>query len=306
MLNLSKQSTPCEEIKKALDSESNRTIADHLSHDKDPITWSEKHKLLMEVEEYAIKQFQKTDLELTFDVTAAENIVFKTINYTTYAGLLIMHPLNYEQSVRQMSDAYGDGLKKDYVSFIREQGALSKYVYTNVVEEDPREALVVLPGGNKLKKHCCVGRLEKILEKHGRDNVLFKKHPVSYDKVYNELSEYLGGINFAHEDSDLYSLISTSSYVYSTMISESALTSCILGKELGHFDLLQNKHLASFSHINNILYTSSDPLKWVDQTFASAKSGVIHPSVDTDWKAKVDQYIDYILFLRAAYKKDYV
>jgi len=307
MLNLSqKPCTPCEDVKKALDSEANRTIAAHLKHDKSSISWSEKHKPLKKVEEYVIKQFKKTDLALDFDVTAAENIVFKTINYTTYAGFLIMHPLNYEQCVRQMSDAYGDGFKKDYVSFIKEQGVFSKYTYSNIVEEDPREALVVLPGGNKLKKHCCVGRLEKILKKHGRDNILFKKHPVSYDKIYNELSEYLGGIKFAHEDSDLYSLMSNSNYVYSTMISESALFSCVMGKKIGHYDLLQNKHLAGFSHINNILYTSSDPFKWINQTFASPKSGVINPNIDKDWKSKVDEYIDYILFLRASYRKDYV
>ena len=68
----------------------------------------------------------------------------------------------------------------------------------------------------------------------------------------------------------------------------------------------QNRHLGSFTHINNFLYTTPDPLKWADQAFASAKSGVIHPSVDTNWKEKVDEYIEYLLFLRGKYKKGYV
>ena len=306
MLNLSKKCTPCDEVKKILDSDTNRTIAAHLAHKESDVLWSDKHKPLLEVEEYMQQQFQSVDLNLDFDITASEPLAFKTVNYTTYAGLLIMHPLNYEQSVRQMSDAYGDGLRKGHVDFIKEQDCYSKYTYANTIEEEPAEALVVLTGGNKLKKHCCVGKLEKILKKHGRDNVLFKKHPVSYDKVYTELSDYLGGVKFANAESDLYALMDNCSYVYSTMKSESALIAYIKGKEVDHFDLYQNKHLGSFTHINNLLYTTPDPLKWADQAFASAKSGVIHPSVDMDWKEKVDEYIEYLLFLRGKYKKGYV
>lgn len=312
MLNLSKPCKPCEEAKKIkeakkiLDSETNRTIAAHLEFKGADIIWSDKHDPLLEVEDYIRQKFKKIDLNLDFDVTASEPLAFNTVNYTTYAGLLIMHPLNYEQSIRQMSDAYADGLKKGHIKFITEREDYSKYTYRFTAEEKPKEALVVLTGGNKLKKHCCVGKLDKILKKHGRDNVIFKKHPVSQDEVYTELSDYLGGINFADYNSNLYALMDNCEYVYSTMKSESALIAYIKGKKVDHFDLSQNRHLGSFTHINNFLYTTPDPLKWADQAFASAKSGVIHPSVDTNWKEKVDEYVEYLLFLQNKYKIGYV
>jgi hypothetical protein len=307
MLNLAKPCCkPCDEIKKALDSAENRTIASHLEFKGADIIWSDKHNPLLEVEDYIRQKFKKIDLNLDFDVTASEPLAFNTVNYTTYAGLLIMHPLNYEQSVRQMSDAYADGLSKGHVKFIKERKDYSKYTYKFTAEEKPTEALVVLTGGNKLKKHCCVGKLKKILDKHGNDNVIFKKHPVSQDEVYTELSDYLGGINFADSNSDLYALMDNCEYVYSTMKSESALIAYIKGKKVDHFDLSQNRHLGSFTHINNFLYTTPKPLKWAEQTFASAKSGVIHPSVDTNWKEKVNEYIEYLLFLQAKYKNGYV
>ena len=253
MLNLSKPCKPCDEVKKVLDSDTNRTISAHLEYKEADIIWSDKHKPLLEVEKYIRQKFKKIDLNLDFDVTASEPLAFNTVNYTTYAGLLIMHPLNYEQSVRQMSDAYGDGLRKGHVDFIKDQGCHSKYTYKFTAEEKPTEALVVLTGGNKLKKHCCVGKLEKILKKHGRGNVIFKKHPVSHDKVYTELSDYLGGIKFANAESDLYTLMDNCEYVYSTMKSESALIAYIKEKKVDHFDLSQNRHLGSFTHINNFL-----------------------------------------------------
>ena len=278
--------------------------------------WSPKHQPLVEVEDYLKKTFKhigpKQGVELAYDVTAVEPLYFPTLNYTTYAGSLMLHPVSYEQAIRQMADAYADNiqLEYDHVDYIKERikkdGTFSKYVYTQKEEVQPRKVLVVLPGGNKLKKHCCVGKIERILSHHGRDNVLFKKHPISYLEIYDELSDYLGGINYAPNNSDLYDLIKGSEYVFTTMLSESTLISSILEKKIGHFDLWQNRDTASFGHIGYYLFSTKDPVAWARRAFASPKSGIINPSVDIDWRSKIDVYLDYIMELRSTYAGAYL
>lgn len=274
--------------------------------------WNIKNEALIPVEKYIKTRASELQINLDYDVTAVEELYFNTINYTTYAGFITLHPLNLEQSLRQMSDAYADRLEqKGHIGLIaRDLGntqKLSKYTGIDPAPiEDTAEAVVVLPGGNKLKKHCCVGKLKKILDKHGRDNVLFKRHPVSYTGIFDELSDYLGGIRFETKRSNLYDIIQRSEYVYTTMISESALIAYLYGKKVDHFDLFQNRNTGSFTHINYYLFSTPDPVEWAATTFASPKSGIIHPEVDLDWKAKVDAYFQYISQLRSFYKDAYV
>lgn len=277
----------------------------------DHVLWDPKYFELQEVQDYLEEKVKSLPIALSFDVTAYEPLHFKTLNYTTYAGFFIIHPLSVEQSLRQMSDAYADRL--DPVGFIdhikdkiRSEGYVSKYL--SLVEEKPfsKEALVVLPGANKLKKHVCVGKLKYILDKHGKDNVLFKKHPISFDEAYQELDEFLGGINYASGHAKLFNLMEEADYVYSSMISETALTANILGKKVDHIDLWQNRGLTSFGHINYYLFSTPDPVKWADIAFSSYKSGVIHPLIDKDWKNKIDMYLDYIMELRGFYKNAYL
>lgn len=271
----------------------------------------EKHMPLLEVENYIRFRANELDVKVEYDITAKESVDFQTINYTTYAGMLIMHPLNFELSMRQMLEAHSDNTPKGHVEFIKQKivsdGGFSKYDFAKTdhfIGHKP--VVVVLTGGNKLKKHCCVGKLKKIIETHGRENIIFKKHPISYDDVYQELSDYLGGVNYASAYTDLYSLMDKAEYVYTTMKSESALIANIMGKKVDHFDLYHNRHLGSFSHINNFIFTSDNPLEWANRSFGSYKSGVILPDVDKDWTDKVDRYLDYILKLRSFYSNSYV
>ncbi len=302
-------------VAKTVDSKYSHQISDHIDSMIDPtfsesIKWDAKHLALVDVEKYIKHKIKETKFTLSYDVTAIEELNFKTINYTTFAGSLILHPLNFEQSLRQMSDAYADQLKGNHISHlqehIKEGNYFSKYSIRDVKKAEAKEALVILTGGNKLKKHCCAGKLKYILNKHGKDNVLFKKHPVSHDDIYEELSEFLGGINFADGHSDLFQLIKKSKYIYSTMMSESALIANILGKEVDHFDLLQNRNTTSFGHINYYLYSTPKPLEWAATAFASPKSGVINPIVDINWAEKVDAYFDYITELHSFYDKAYI
>lgn len=274
------------------------------------IGWHPRMSHLVEVEEYLKSKFPYKGIELAYDCTAIEELYFDTINYTTFAGFFMMHPMSFEQSIRQMADAYADTIQPiGHVDWIKDkiekENTFSKYDFKTQTSSLAKEALVVLPGTNKIKKHCCVGKIQIILDKHGRDNVLFKKHPISYNKEYEELDEYLGGINFADDNSNLFQLIEDSDFIYSTMISESALTAYILNKEVGHIDLLQNRNTASFAHINYYLYSHPNPVEWANKTFASPKSGIIHPETDKNWMKKIDDYLEYISNLRNFYREAY-
>jgi len=304
-----------------LDSKTSPNIASHYEGKEnklDDITWSIKHKDLVEVEKYLldVKFYNPpaplNEIGMSYDVTAKEPLYFSTINYTTFAGCLILHPLNFELMLRQMADAYADNidLKYGHVDFIKKSiefnNNFSKYDFKKYVEQEAKQVLVVLPGGNKLKKHCCIGKLQYIIDRHGIDNVIFKKHPISHDEPYQELADHLGNIHFADARSNLYDLISNSEFIYTTFISESALISFMLGKKVDHFDLYNNRDTTSFGHINHYLFTHPDPVSWAQRTFASPKSGVIQPQVDNNWKQKVDKYLDYITELRNFYKNSYI
>ena len=274
------------------------------------IGWHPKMSHLVEVEEYIQSKFPYKGIKLSYDCTAVEELYFDTINYTTFAGFLVLHPLTFEQSLRQMADAYADTVEPvGHIDWIKDkihkEKTFSKYDFKTKVDTEAKEALIVLPGTNKIKKHCCVGKIQHILNKHGSENVLFKKHPISYNKEYEELDEYLGGINFADQDSDLFELIKGSDFIYSTMISESALTAYILNKQVGHIDLLQNRNTASFGHINYFLYSHPNPVEWANKTFASPKSGVIHPEIENNWMKKIDDYLEYTSELSNFYKEAY-
>lgn len=274
----------------------------------------DKYACLQEPEIYLKEKCNNLDIELCFDQTAKEPPYFKTLNYTTYTGFLMLHPLSPEQALRQMMDAYADNLSSvghiDHIKkHIEEDDSFSKYNFPEKQKKrlEGKKVLVVLSGANKLKKHTCIGKIQQICRQHGGENVIMKKHPISWDDVYNDFAEAVGcDFTFAEADEDLFSLIKSSEYVYTTMLSETALTANILGKKVGHYDLFQERVTAPFYHINYFLFTTQDPTAWADQAFASPKSGIIHPDIDKDWKGKIDQYLDYIMQLRAFYKDAYI
>lgn len=284
-----------------------------IKQNEESVVLQKKYTRLQEVEDYLKEQCRHLNFELSFDVTAKELPYFETINYTTYAGFLMIHPLSPEQSLRQMMDAYADNCKSaGHVEHIRnhieKDHTFTKYEFGEQTKRrGGKKVLIVLSGGNKLKKHSCIGKIQQICAKHGIENVIMKKHPISFDDVYREFADAVGfDFTFAEPDEDLFHLMKQAEYVYTTMLSETALTANVLGKKVAHYDLFQNRETAPFYHINYFIFTTPDPVAWVNRTFASPKSGIVHPDVDKDWKGKIDQYLDYILQLRDFYKDAYV
>ena len=141
----------------------------------------------------------------------------------------------------------------------------------------------------------------KQISKNHKHNVWFKPHPITKHQFIGELQDFFGEEAILHRDMDLYHFLVNSKKVYTTHVSESALYSVVLGKDIEPIDVWQTVHRGSFHHINSKLYDTKST-EWINKTFSSPKSGIINPNVDKDWKKKVDQYFEYILAKRHYYK----
>lgn len=267
---------------------------------------------LVEAERYLIDSCQKRRVFWSYDVTANEPYEFQTINYTTYAGCLLIMPLQPELADNQMVEASRNDSTDlvDFVSHLRnrvEDDIANKYDIDNESVDKEFDAIVVLPGDNKIKTNICRRKLEWILEKHG-DRVIFKPHPITREKTVRELKELIGAkdSDFAPIHSDLYELIQKADTVYTSHISESCLYSVSLGKEVNPIDQFHRRHMTSFGSINRLLFIDEDPIHLINPTFSSHKSGIICPDIEDNWKEKIDNYLDYILAKREHVKNHFI
>lgn len=275
------------------------------------IQFSDNVKKLLEVEKHFINECTKRKIFWSYDVTANEPLYFGTLNYTTFAGTFMMHPLQPEMRFVQIQDALRDSVKvKDYVSLftnkIQTQTA-NKYTERKKLVRRQYDAIVVLPGDNKIKSHICRRKLKRIIEKHG-DDVIFKPHPLTREQTLRELKELIGAkdTHFAPIESDLYDILVNVNHVYTSHLSESALYSVSIDKPISPIDQYDNRQLSSFAHINYYLFFDDKPKETINQMFSSYKSGIVCPDIDVDWKEKINSYLDYILKLREKVKDYYV
>lgn len=269
-------------------------------------------KFADEVEEYLLFKLENDyDTEADYDVIANELPYFKTFNYTEYANCITIHPLQLELRVQQMMDAYADDAEQtlDYIAFFKENVLAKQANKYNEIEPDkavePRKALVVLPGSNKLKDRIDINKLKWCKQKHGKD-IWFKPHPLTSHTLIGEMKDRLGEEVVLERLDDLYPLLVQTDTVYTSVLSESAMYAVALGKEIEPTDIYNATPQGSFNHINRFLFRENDPQTWVNRTFNSPKSGIICPLLDPDWKQKLDNYLEYIHALRDKYKNKYL
>lgn len=269
---------------------------------------------LEEVQDYFIDKCKEVGIDWSHDCTADENTYFDTINYTTYAGMFIMHPLSFGQQVFQMYDAKADNLPSaghvEWVADNLSKGRAGKYVKGNgqeleKVDFGDFEAIAVLAGSNKFFQHTSKKKFDLITRKYGKRLVL-KPHPITTPQIIGEIFTSKGKAQMADRHDDLYSIMEKAKVVYTTHISETALTALIMGKEIKPLDPFGARLVGAFSHINHFCFSEPKPLETISSIFASPKSGVVHPEVDADWKAKVDAYFDYIMGQREIQKDFYL
>lgn len=284
------------------------THDEHVGNDK-PLT--ERLNCLKEVEKYFIDRCVEKKIFWSFDCTGEESHNFKTLNYSSYAGLFIMHPLHAETSMLQMHEALFDNENKlNFSEFIIKnynENNANKYNYQREQFNKNIDALVVLPGENKIRTNICLNKLKWIIAKHGK-KVVIKPHPLTRPQTIDELCKQLNinGDYFAPINSDLYFLHKKASVVYTTHISETALYSVLLNKAISPIDAIQARIPGSFTHINHYFFTNQNAKMMIDKMFSSYKSGVVHPEIDKNWKEKIDKYIQYISNVRERQKYFYI
>lgn len=266
-----------------------------------------------DVESYFLAQMKNYPTEADYDVIADELPFFKTFNYTEYAHCITIHPLQLELRVLQMDEAYEDNVEQtiDYIEFFKDRilnNDPNKYKDRKSVEQyEPREALVALPGSNKLKDCICLNKLKYIRDIHGK-NVWFKPHPMTQHKLIGELMDFMGEDKVLPRNVNLYDMMKsdTTKIVYSSTLSESGMYAISLDKQLEPTDVYNKMPRASFYHINKYLFFKNNPKQWVNRVFNSYKSGIICPLADETWRKRVDSYLEYAHNVRNRYKNKFV
>ena len=265
---------------------------------------------LEQVEGYVIRKASELGLEYSYDVMAEEMPYFKTLAYTEYAGCFYLQPLNYKLRNEQLIDAYYDedcGCDVDYSSYFINRivnNEANKYQgRKEQFDKYPaKDYIAVLPGSNKVRENVCLNRMKDISAKHG-NNIYFKPHPITTHQIIGELKDFFGEENILPRDMNMYYYLQKAKGVYTTHISESCLYGVVLGKDTQPIDVWNNIQRGSFYCINNhLLFHQKTAKKFINKTFSNYKSGIINPSVDKNWKEKVDKYIDYIYKKREMYK----
>lgn len=267
---------------------------------------------LIDVEKYFAEAVEPYPFETSHDCNANERLYFKTMNYTSYAGCFIMHPLQPELALRQTTEAIRHDTKlRNYTQHfadIARTGDANKYNEIKAIPtEGTVEALVVLMGGNKIEKHMCINKLKFIVNEHGH-NVVVKPHPLTPMKMLNDLRTHIPDIQILGLKDDLfpYMLDVNVKKIYTSHLSETACYAASLGKEIEPIDTEQSRVDSSFNHINYHIFMEENKISTINKMFSSFKSGVVNPDVDEDWKEKIDLYLEYIDAMRTRMRYYYV
>jgi len=274
----------------------------------------EKNSFLVDnlagVDKYFRKRMKRYTTEFSYDVMANEIPYFKTINYTEYATSFMMVPLSQILREQQVKDAYYDEESEkypllDWCSFFKnnvESKVSNKYKDRVDFTKDPKydrdiQAVVILPGSNKIKTRVCLNKLKTIKDKYG-SKVLFKPHPITQHQIIGELKDLFGESCILPREADLYAFMMKVPKIYTTNISESCLYAVCLDKEIDHIEVHQDMAWGSFYHMNWPIFQSevrnTDTKYWINKVMSSPKSGIINPKMDKHWKRKVDDYLAYI------------
>lgn len=257
------------------------------------------------------------EIEISHDCTAYENPYFKTLNFTTYAGCFIIHPLNPDLALHQCIDAISDfddtyafnRYKAYFVNKVNNDNA-NKYTQVCVDPEKYVEELIVPPGTDKLKKNYI--SMPKLAELRDTSSSLgIKPHPLTKESDWLEQKQFFNDeerhINY-HMNDDLYLLLRKADTIHTSHLSESAIYAAVLHKNIGSIDNYFKINRSSFYHINSLIIGKQKEEAHINvlKAFSNYKSGIIQPLVDNNWLDKLEKYLDYIRKVRLSYKGLYV
>lgn len=266
-----------------------------------------------EFEEYLHKRcaLKGYTFGLAYDVIASEFPFFATLQYTEYAGGVTVHPLQMEFRNQQMIDAYyaqDTEIKIDFVKYFKNRvtsGVSNKYQNIHDHELEARQALVILPGSNKFDERVSIEKLKHIKKLFGH-NVWVKPHPLTTHTVVGQIKDLFGEENVTPRQHNMYSLLLDSEIIYSSMLSESVLYAVCLDKRVEPIDAYFKTPLGSFYHMNKSLFYEDNPKLWVNKTFNDFRCGLFFPEIDTEWKSKLNKYLEYIDARRQKFRMMYI
>lgn len=275
------------------------------------LKFSKRIQELSEVEKFFINECTRRKIFWSYDVSSVEPLYFDTINYTTYAGCFVMNPLQPEISQRQMYDATRNiDSSVDFLSYFKgkiENKSANKYDKEDQKIEGDYDAVVVLPGNNKILINVCMRKLQWIVDQHG-NRVLFKPHPLTGQDLVDKIKEKINRkeTTFAPIDSDLYQVLPNVNIVYTSHMSESAMYATAIGKTISPIDRIDKRQPSSFGHINYFLFNELKPMSMVNPMLSSYKSGIVCPDIENNWQEKIVMYLDYVLEIREKVKDHFI
>lgn len=293
----------------------NLLFDDKENHDRlgDIVSLKNEYRNMEEPINFLLSIMENYETDVSHDLSAAERPYFKTLNYTTFGKSLMLAPLQPDLAQQQIIDSIIDNKqdKQNYVDYfanVVKTNRANKYNEPNRKTDYKCNALVVLPGGNKLFTNVCMNKIGYILDEHGKLAV-FKPHPLTSKEDLAEFKKRLGNrYNLAtilDPYDDLYYYMQKAEIVYTSHCSESALYAACLDKEISPIDTFQTRIFNSFSHVNARLFMNND-LELINKMFSSYKSGLILPEIHTDWKDRIEKYVRYIHDMRKAVRYHYV
>jgi len=252
------------------------------------------------------------EVEIAHDCIANENPYYKTIQFTTWAGCFIMHPLNHHLAQQQVIDGLGDPnqkvanrFKEYFIDKINNTNA-NKYIQVKDKPEKYVDELIVLPGSDKLKKFVDMMKLKALREQV--KSLGIKPHPLTTEGDYKEQCSFFPNHVNYKGSTDLYDVLKKAKVVHTTHLSESALYAAVLNKDIGSVDSYWKRNECSFWHLNSLIFGRPKETADVNvlKAISNHKAGVIQPLVDNNWVDKLEKYIDYIRTVRQLYKGRYV
>lgn len=266
---------------------------------------------LKEVEEYLLLKAEHYEFDLCYDLSAPEKPFFDYLNYSNYSNFFMMRPLSPELANKQIIDslAFEEPFNYNYVSYFIskvKQNNANKYTDMESITYTNYDAVVCLPGSDKLFDYVCFNKLKLIVEIHGK-RAIFKPHPLTCEESLKKLTKNLPKLaRISKPKENIYSYIKEAKYVYTSHWSETVLYASVLGADVEPIDTFQHRYLATYEHLNSHLFGQVHVDKIINKIFNNYRSGFINPEIQTDWRYRIDKYLDYIASTRARFKTYYV
>lgn len=266
-------------------------------------------EVLRPVEAFFLEAMESYPSMPSYDCEAAQPFQFWTINYTSFAGFFVMHPLQHEMKHYQIQEAlvHGNESSFDYTGYFADRvykGNANKYENIEPVKGN-YNSLVVLPGTNIFEKAVCINKLRWIVEEQGKLAAI-KPHPLMHEDHVKDLPRMLlPSANILPTHADMYQIMPNVDVVYAPHSSESIVQAVCLGKRVSPLTSFTQRLLQGFSHINEPVLQSMNPKRVINLMFSDYRSGLVHPEIHPDWQDRITQYLDYIHKMRIKFKDAY-